>query len=184
MLCGLRAHMLDIHTSTCAWVYIYTDIHEGDYYRYRFTYIANTSNYCGILKTAESAPDIRKCLSLSLPSEPVPLDGLANATCQSPSWGGCWGQAGLPISHTCTLHTASGRSKASPPWPHTNPTAQQGSKEIHLPKHSLHPWTSWMNSCIANGEKRPLRGRINLVLRWLPEKGQMNFAWTCLFSPR
>lgn len=87
MLCGLRAHMLETHTSTCACIYIYTDIHERDYYRYRFTYTVNTSNYCGILKAAESAPDIRKCLSLSLPSEPVPLVGLLNATCQSPMGG-------------------------------------------------------------------------------------------------
>lgn len=103
MLCGLGAHMLATHTSTCACVYIYTDIHERDYYRYRFTYTVNTSNYCGILKTAESAPDIRPCLSLSLPSQPVPLLRLANAMCQSPSWAACWGEAGLPISHSCTL---------------------------------------------------------------------------------
>lgn len=90
MLCGLRAHMLDIHTSTCVCVYIYTDIYERDYYRYRFTYIINTRNYCRIFKTAESTPDISKWLSLSLPSQLVPLVRLANATCQSPSQGGCW----------------------------------------------------------------------------------------------
>lgn len=85
MLCGLRAHMLDIHTSMCVCVYIYTDIYERDYYRRRFTYIINTRNYCRIFKMAESAPDIRKCISLSLPSQLVPLVRLVNATCQSPS---------------------------------------------------------------------------------------------------
>lgn len=64
LLCGLRAHMLGTHTATCACVYIYTDIHERDYYRRRFTYTVNTSNYCGILKAAESAPHSRKNASL------------------------------------------------------------------------------------------------------------------------
>jgi len=87
MLCGLRAHMFDIHTSTRVCVYLYTDIYERDYYRYRFTYIINTRNYCRIFKTAE--PGIRKQLSLSLPSQCVALVRLANATC--PGWAGRWG---------------------------------------------------------------------------------------------
>lgn len=117
--------MLDTHTATRVCGYIYTDIHERDYYRYRFTYRINTRNRCGILKPAEPAPGIRERLSLSLPSRLVPLVRLANATCQSPSWGGCWrvlggcgggrvgaGESGLPTSHTCALHSALGRSKA------------------------------------------------------------------------
>lgn len=141
MLCGLRAHMLDIHTSTCVRVYIYTDIYERDYYRYRFTYIINTRNYCRIFKTAESAPDIRKWLSLSLPCQLPPLVRLEKAMCQRPSWGGCWegaGEAGLPVSHTCTVHSAPGRSEASslackPRGTHKeckylNPTAREGAR--------------------------------------------------------
>lgn len=100
--------------------------------------------------------------------------------CQSPRVWGCWGEQGCP-SPTPALCTVPQEGKKHPPWPCTNPRARQGSRGIHLPKHSLHPWTSCMNCCIANREKRPLRGRINLLLRWLPEKGQMNFAWTCLF---
>lgn len=104
MLCGLRAHMLDIHTSTCVRVYIYTDIYERDYYRYRFTYIINTRNYCRIFKTAESAPDIRKWLSLSLPCQLLPLVRLVNDTCQRPSWGGCWEGAGEGGRAACLPH--------------------------------------------------------------------------------
>ena len=143
------------HIYVCVRVYIYTDIYERDYYRYRFTYIINTRNYCRIFKTAESAPDIRKWLSLSLPSQLVPLVRLVNATCQSPSWGGCWegagrvlgrqdgcwegaGEAGLPVSRTCTLHSAPGRSKASSPacklsathraCRYLNPPAREGAR--------------------------------------------------------
>lgn len=114
--------MLDTHTATRVCGYIYTDIYERDYYRHRFTYIINTRNHCRIFKTAESAPDIRERLSLSLPSRLVPLVRLANATCQSSSWGGCSGvlggcgggrvgagEPGLPTSHTCALHSARGR---------------------------------------------------------------------------
>lgn len=110
---------------------------------------------------------------------PVPLVRLENATCQSPSWARCWDKAGLPISQTCTLP-----QEGTQIFPgHAQILQPSRDPGIHLPMHSLHPQTSWMNCCMANGEKRPLRGRINLVLRCLPEKGQMNFAWTCLFSP-
>lgn len=149
MLCGLRAHMLDTHTSTCVCVYIYTDIYERDYYRYTFTCIINTKNYCRIFKTAESTPGIRKWLSLSLPSQLVPLVRLENTMCQSPSWGGCWegaGEAELPISHRHTLHSALGRSKASSlgcklrathrASRYLTPIAPEG---VRPPKHSPHP---------------------------------------------
>lgn len=88
------------------------------------------------------------------------------------------GKQGCPSS-TPVLCTVPQEGAKHLPWPCTNPTARQGSRGMHLPKHSLHPWPGCMNCSITNGEKRPLRGRINLLLRWLPEKGQMNFV--CLF---
>lgn len=122
LLCGLRAHMLGTHTATCACVYIYTDIHERDYYRYRFTYTVNTSNYCGILKAAESAPHSRKCFSLSLSSELCLWLGWWMPRARAPAGEGAGGKQGHPSPAPCTVPQEGPKHL---PWPCTNPTASR-----------------------------------------------------------
>lgn len=95
--------------------------------------------------------------------------------------GGCLGSRAAHLPHT---HSAQcpGKEQSVLPCRYLQPEREP--EGIHLPERNLHPRTSPTNRRVANGEKRPLRGRINLILRWLPGKGQMNCAWTCrFFSP-